>query len=73
MPLSDCANAQADQGLRCLHMPEDIFSHGAVHIRYTCTHIKPSKHMETLSPDTLITAFDKSQRGEENCLKCLTQ
>ena len=25
-PLSDCANAQADLGLQCLHMPEDTFS-----------------------------------------------
>ena len=28
-PWSDCADAQADQGLRCPHMPEDTFSHGA--------------------------------------------
>ena len=26
---SDCADAQADLGIRCPHMPEDRFSHGA--------------------------------------------
>ena len=25
----DCADAQDDLGLRCPHMPEDLFSHGA--------------------------------------------
>ena len=25
---SDCADAQSDQGLRCLHLPEDPLSHG---------------------------------------------
>ena len=29
---SDCANAQGDLGLRCLHMPEDMFSHGAAYL-----------------------------------------
>ena len=28
-PGSDCADAQADLGLRCPQMPEDTFSHGA--------------------------------------------
>ena len=28
-PWTDCANAQADLGLRCPHVPEDKFSHGA--------------------------------------------
>ena len=28
-PWSDCADAQADLGLRCTHMPEDTFSPGA--------------------------------------------
>ena len=27
-PWSDCADAHADLGLRCPHMPEDTFSHG---------------------------------------------
>ena len=25
---------QSDQGLRCLHMPEDTLSHGAVYFMY---------------------------------------
>ena len=29
---SDCMDEQADQGLCCLHMPEDIFSHGAAQL-----------------------------------------
>ena len=29
---SDCADAQGDLGLRCPFMPEDMFTHGAVHI-----------------------------------------
>ena len=29
---SGCADAQADLGLRCTHMPEDMFVHGAAHI-----------------------------------------
>ena len=32
-PWSDCADAQADLGLRWPHMPEDMFSHGAAHMR----------------------------------------
>ena len=31
-PWSDCADAQADLGLRCPHMPEGTFSHGTAHI-----------------------------------------
>ena len=31
-PWSDCADAQAYLGLRCLHMPEDTFSHGTAHV-----------------------------------------
>ena len=31
-PRSNCTDAQADLGLCCLHMPEDVFSHGAAHI-----------------------------------------
>ena len=30
-PWSDCADAQSDLGLRCPHMPEETFSHGAAH------------------------------------------
>ena len=30
-PRSDCADAQADLGLRCSHVPEDMFSHDAAH------------------------------------------
>ena len=30
-PWSDCADAQADQGLRWPHMPKDTFSYGAAH------------------------------------------
>ena len=30
-PCSDCADAQADLGLRWPHMPKDAFSHGAAH------------------------------------------
>ena len=30
-PWSDCADAQSDLGLRCPHMLEDTFSHGAAH------------------------------------------
>ena len=29
---SDCADAQSDLGLRCPHMPKDMFSHGADHV-----------------------------------------
>ena len=29
---SDCADAQADLGLRCPHMPKDTFLHGAAHL-----------------------------------------
>ena len=38
---SDWAGAQADLGLRCPHMPEDTFSHGAAHIplEKSCTQI----------------------------------
>ena len=32
-PWSDCADAQADLGLRWPYMPEDIFSHGVAQIR----------------------------------------
>ena len=31
-PWSDCADAQADLGLRCPHMLEDMFSHGTVRL-----------------------------------------
>ena len=31
-PISDCADAQSDLGLRCPHMPEDMFSHDAAHL-----------------------------------------
>ena len=31
-PWSDCANAQADLGLRCPHLPDDTFSHGATQL-----------------------------------------
>ena len=33
-PWSDCADAQADRGLRCPHMPEDTFSHDAADIYF---------------------------------------
>ena len=47
-PRSDCADAQSDLGLRCPHMLEDSFLHGAAHI--TGPHsvaqglIRPSKN-----------------------------
>ena len=28
----DCADAQADLSLRCLHTPGNMFSHGAAHM-----------------------------------------
>ena len=31
-PWSDCADAQSDQGLRYLHMPEDPFSYAGAHV-----------------------------------------
>ena len=31
---SDCADAQADLGPRCLHMLEDTFSHGAAQLTF---------------------------------------
>ena len=34
-PWSECADAQADLGLHCPHMPEDTFSLGAAHIDFT--------------------------------------
>ena len=46
MPWSDCADAQADLGLRCPHMPEDMFSHGAAHI----SHVIVSKCRKTNKP-----------------------
>ena len=30
---SNCAEAQADLGLRCPHMPDDMFSHDVAHTR----------------------------------------
>ena len=44
---SDCADAQADLGLRCPHMPEDAFLHGAtMHVNYKSTFKWPlSKHV----------------------------
>ena len=33
-PWSDCTNAQADLGLRCPYMPEDMFSHSAANTSY---------------------------------------
>ena len=35
-PWSDCADAQADLGLRCPHLPEDTFSHGATKLLISC-------------------------------------
>ena len=32
-PWSDCADAQADLGIRCPQMPEDTFSYGSAHTR----------------------------------------
>ena len=32
-PRSACAYAQADLGLRCPHVPEDTFTHGAAHMK----------------------------------------
>ena len=34
-PWSDCADAQADLGLRCPHMPDDTFLLGAANIPFT--------------------------------------
>ena len=36
---SDCADAQADQGLPCPHLLEDTFTHGAAHIMF-----EPNSH-----------------------------
>ena len=33
-PWSACADAQADLGLRCPHMPENLFSHGEVYFTW---------------------------------------
>ena len=35
-PWSDCADAQADLGLRCPHMPENTYSHGASQFVNSC-------------------------------------
>ena len=43
-PWSDCTDGQADLGLHCLHMPKDMFLHGAaqkvmvrqLHMNFTC-------------------------------------
>ena len=32
MPWSDCANAQADLGIRCSLMPEETFLNGAAYV-----------------------------------------
>ena len=48
-PWLGCANAQADQGIRCPHMPEDTFSHGAAHIY---TNSKKSKKCKILDYHT---------------------
>ena len=37
-PRSDCADAQANLGLRCPHMPENTFSDGAAHILVGAQH-----------------------------------
>ena len=34
LPWSDCADAHADPGRRCPHMPEDIFLQGAAHLMW---------------------------------------
>ena len=34
-PCSDCADAQADLGLRCMNIPEEMFSLGAAQIMFT--------------------------------------
>ena len=46
-PRSDCANAQSDLGLRCPHMPEDTFSHGAAKI-----------NLYVVKPDTSENIFN---------------
>ena len=33
-PCSDCANAQAEHGLRWPHKPEESFTHGATHLQF---------------------------------------
>ena len=33
-PRSGYADAQADLGLCCLHMPKDMFWHGAAHVQF---------------------------------------
>ena len=40
-PWSDCANAQADIGIRRPHMPEDVFLNDASHIQIA----KKNHHM----------------------------
>ena len=38
---SDCADAQADLGLRCPHKLEDTFSHGAAHTKQSVVYYMP--------------------------------
>ena len=57
-PWSDCADAQADLGLRCPHMLEDTFSLGAAHILVTS---KEYKIYESCATDTLPDNFQLSK------------
>ena len=43
------AGAQAELGIRCPHMPEDTFSHGAAHIK------RPLKGMNILSEEHILS------------------
>ena len=40
-PWSDSADTKADLGLRCLHIPENTFSHGAAHVKYETRNKNP--------------------------------
>ena len=59
-PWSDCADAQADLGLRCPHMPKDMFTHGAIHTgeQWTAwTYLRNGNGVETTFPPISVAFY----------------
>ena len=57
--LSDCMDTQADLGLRCLHMPEDMFSHGAAHV-FIVNNILQGEFTISSLLTVLLTSLEKT-------------
>ena len=77
-PWSDCADAQADRGLRCPYMPEDTFSHGVAHLLFSLQWlnfmIKIQKTLKCLYFLSVNIAwhFIKLSPKDTTCLECQT-